>query len=83
MKIKFILFITFTLIFNLLNAQKGTLSGTIKDGEINDGITTNILSGVKQLSYLSRSVMMTAYSPEIQAYVYKILKVGSAKLNEY
>lgn len=54
-----------------------------KDGEINDGITTNILSGVKQLSYLSRSVMMTAYSPEIQAYVYKILKVGSAKLNEY
>jgi hypothetical protein len=50
-----------------------------KDGEINDAITTNILSGVKQLSYLSRSVMMTAYSPELQAYSYKILKVGSAK----
>lgn len=50
-----------------------------KDGEINDGITTNILSGVKQLSYLSRTVMMTSYSPELQKYVYKILKVGSAK----
>jgi hypothetical protein len=53
-----------------------------KDGEINDGITTNILSGVKQLSYLSRTVMMTAYSAEIQSYVYKILKVGSAKIYE-
>ena len=53
-----------------------------KDGEINDGITTNILSGVKQLSYLSRTVMMTAYSGEKQTYVYKMLKVGSAKLNE-
>ena len=51
-----------------------------KDGEINDGITTNILSGVKQLSYLSRSVMMTAFSPDLDAYVYKILKVGSARL---
>ena len=50
-----------------------------KDGEINDAITTNILSGVKQLSYLSRSVMMTAYSPEKNTYVYKMLKVGSAK----
>ncbi len=50
-----------------------------KDGEINDAITTNILSGVKQLSYLSRSVMMTAYSPEKKTYVYKMLKVGSAK----
>ena len=53
-----------------------------KDGEINDGITTNILSGVKQLSYLSRTVMMTAYSGEKNAYVYKMLKVGSAKLYE-
>ena len=51
-----------------------------KDGEINDGITTNILSGVKQLSYLSRSVMMTAYSPERNTYVYKMLKVGSARV---
>lgn len=50
-----------------------------KDGEINPGITTNILSGVKQIPYLSRSVMMTAYSPEKQCYVYKFLKVGSAK----
>jgi hypothetical protein len=50
-----------------------------KDGEINDAITTNILSGVKQLSYLSRSVMMTAYSSEKNTYVYKMLKVGSAK----
>ena len=50
-----------------------------KDGEINDGITTNILSGVKQLSFLSRSVMMTAFSPEKNTYVYKMLKVGSAK----
>lgn len=50
-----------------------------KDGEINDAITTNILSGVKQLSYLSRTVMMTAYSPEKNVYVYKMLKVGSAK----
>lgn len=54
-----------------------------KDGEINDGITTNILSGVKQLSYLSRSVMMTAYSPELQSYSYKILKVGSAKYDKW
>lgn len=53
-----------------------------KDGEINDGITTNILSGVKQLSYLSRSVMMTAYSPERNTYVYKMLKVGSARVYE-
>ena len=53
-----------------------------KDGSISAGITTNILSGVKQLSYLSRTVMMTAYSPEVQAYVYKYLKVGSAKINE-
>lgn len=50
-----------------------------KDGEINDGITTNILSGVKQLSFLSRTVMMTAFSPDLDSYVYKILKVGSAK----
>lgn len=53
-----------------------------KDGEINGGITSNILSGVKQLSYLSRTVMMTAYSAELQRYVYKILKVGSAKSYE-
>lgn len=56
-----------------------------KDGHINDGITTNILSGVKQLSYLSRTVMMTAYSPELNngagAYDYKILKMGSANTN--
>jgi len=51
-----------------------------KDGEINDMITTNILSGVKQLSYLSRTVMMTCFSPELDAYVYKILKMGSAKV---
>ena len=51
-----------------------------KDGEINDGITTNILSGVKQLSYLARSVMMTAYNPELDAYMYKVLKVGSARV---
>ena len=51
-----------------------------KDGEINDAITTNILSGVKQLSYLSRSVMMTAYSSEKNTYVYKMLKVGSARV---
>ena len=51
-----------------------------KDGEINDGITTNILSGVKQLSYLSRTVMMTAYSAELQTYVYKVIKVGSARI---
>lgn len=50
-----------------------------KDGEINDAITTNILSGVKQLSYLSRTVMMTAFSPELDQYVYKVLKMGSAK----
>lgn len=51
-----------------------------KDGEINDMITTNILSGVKQLSYLARTVMMTCFSPELNAYVYKILKMGSAKV---
>lgn len=50
-----------------------------KDGEINDGITTNILSGVKQLSYLSRTVMMTAWSPDLDTYVFKVLKVGSAR----
>ena len=33
-----------------------------------------------QLAYLSRTVMMTAYSPEKQSYVYKTLKVGSAKI---
>lgn len=52
-----------------------------KDGQINDGITPNILSGVKQLSYLSRSVIMTAYSPELDLYVYKFLKVGSGREN--
>jgi len=53
-----------------------------KDGEINGPITSNILSGVKQLSYLSRTVFMTAFSAEIDSYVYKILKVGSAKIYE-
>ena len=37
-----------------------------KDGLINDALNTNILSGVKQLSYLSRTVMMTAYSPHFE-----------------
>ena len=50
-----------------------------KDGGIADNITTNSLSGVKQLSYLSRSVMLTAFSPDKDRYVYKVLKVGSAK----
>jgi hypothetical protein len=59
--------------------KENNISLLAKDGEINGGITTNILSGVKQLSYLSRTVMMTAYSAELQNYVYKILKVGSAK----
>ncbi|RPD96770.1 TonB-dependent receptor [Aureibaculum marinum] len=36
MRIKFTLLVLFTLFINLLNAQKGTLSGTIKDGDIND-----------------------------------------------
>jgi hypothetical protein len=49
------------------------------DGEISDHITYNSLSGVKQLTYLSRSVFMTAYSPVLKEYQYKILKVGSAK----
>jgi len=49
-----------------------------KDGDISGNINTNILSGVKQLSYLSRSVMMTAFSSERDRYVYKVLKVGSA-----
>ena len=53
-----------------------------KDGFINDSLNTNILSGVKQLSYLARSVMMTAYSPEKGYYVYKVLKRGSAIVNE-
>ncbi len=53
-----------------------------KDGYINDALNTNILSGVKQLSYLSRTVMMTAYSPDKQTYDYKILKMGSGKLYE-
>lgn len=53
-----------------------------KDGLINDALNTNILSGVKQLSYLSRTVMMTAYSPHFEKYDYKILKVGSAIINE-
>jgi hypothetical protein len=59
--------------------KESTIQVIAKDGEINDAITTNILSGVKQLSYLSRSVMMTAYSNEKATYVYKMLKVGSAK----
>jgi hypothetical protein len=62
--------------------KENNISLLAKDGEINGGITTNILSGVKQLSYLSRTVMMTAYSAEINSYVYKILKVGSAKIYE-
>lgn len=49
-----------------------------KTGDISGAINTNILSGVKQLSYLSRSVMMTAFSEDKDSYVYKILKVGSA-----
>lgn len=53
-----------------------------KDGYINDALNTNILSGVKQLSYLSRTVMMTAYSPDKQCYDYKILKMGSASVDE-
>ena len=53
-----------------------------KDGYINDALNTNILSGVKQLSYLSRSVMMTAWSPPLETYDYKILKMGSGKLYE-
>jgi len=52
-------------------------------GEISGEVSANILSGVKQLQYLSRSVMMTAYSPENQSYVYKILKVGSAKYDKW
>lgn len=55
-----------------------------KDGMINDAITTNILSGVKQLSYLARTVFMTAYSPNLNngtgAYDYKVLKLGSGKV---
>ena len=49
-----------------------------KDGYINPSLNTNILSGVKQLSYLSRTVLMTAYSDDLQTYDYKILKMGSA-----
>lgn len=49
-----------------------------KDGYINPSLNTNILSGVKQLSYLSRTVLMTAYSEELATYDYKILKMGSA-----
>ena len=49
------------------------------DGGISSRITSNSLSGVKQLSHLSRSVMMTAFSEQADRYVYKILKVGSAK----
>ena len=49
-----------------------------KDGYINPSLNTNILSGVKQLSYLSRTVLMTAYSDELATYDYKILKMGSA-----
>lgn len=60
--------------------KDNTMNLLAKDGEINDMITTNILSGVKQLSYLSRTVMMTAFSPELNGYVYKILKMGSAKV---
>ena len=60
--------------------KDNAMSLLAKDGEINEMITTNILSGVKQLSYLSRTVMMTAFSPELNAYVYKILKMGSAKI---
>ncbi|MDY7396506.1 TonB-dependent receptor [Aureibaculum sp. 2210JD6-5] len=36
MRIKITLLLTFALFVNFLNAQKGTLTGTIKDGEIND-----------------------------------------------
>jgi hypothetical protein len=49
-----------------------------KDGYINPSLNTNILSGVKQLSYLSRTVLMTAYSDDLATYDYKILKMGSA-----
>ena len=53
-----------------------------KDGDISGLLNTNILSGVKQLSYLSRTVVMTAFNEEVREYKYKILKMGSAKLNE-
>jgi len=52
-----------------------------KDGYISQGITTNILSGVKQLSYLARTVFMTAFSPTLTTYEYKVLKLGSATLD--
>ena len=52
------------------------------DGGISSRITPNSLSGVKQLSHLSRSVMMTAFSEQADRYVYKILKVGSAKYEQ-
>lgn len=50
-----------------------------KNGEISDAITYNSLSGVKQLSYQARSVLMSAWSESQKQYKYKILKLGSGK----
>lgn len=50
-----------------------------KNGDISDAITYNSLSGVKQLSYQARSVLMSAWSEPSKQYKYKILKLGSGK----
>lgn len=50
-----------------------------KTGDISNAITYNSLSGVKQLSYQARSVLMSAWSEKDKQYKYKILKLGSGK----
>ncbi|WP_117880034.1 TonB-dependent receptor domain-containing protein [Aureibaculum luteum] len=72
MKIKFILFITFTLIINLLNAQKGTLSGTIKDGEINDVLPFATVL-IKDSDKGTTSDFEGMYSMELEAGTYLVV----------
>lgn len=50
-----------------------------KTGQISDSFTYNSLSGVKQIPYQARTVMMSAYSPVLSTYVYKVLKLGSGE----
>lgn len=72
MKIKFIRLLFFALIFNSLNAQKGTLTGIIKDGDINDVLpfATVLIKGTDRGT---TSDFEGIYSLEIEAGTYTVL----------
>lgn len=50
-----------------------------KTGQISPMFTYNSLSGVKQIPYQARTVLMSAYSEILKTYVYKVLKLGSGE----